>query len=180
MEPQVSASRFRHRDLAILVGTLSGILLVIFASQDPISNFQPIDLVLFFSVPAFAGAIAGFTSGSRSIENGVVVGVVTGLIYAILNGIRLGATAAGEQVLFLIMTIPIWGFVGGYGSVLAYNTLLGNRPENHTLPWPDDSPRSSSLQGLKTCENCKTANPADALFCKNCGSKLATLSGRVS
>jgi len=51
------------------------------------------------------------------MENGAVVGVIIGLVYAILNGLRLGTTAAGEQVLFLIITVPIWGFLGGYGSV---------------------------------------------------------------
>ena len=181
MEPQiqVSTGRFQHRDLAILVGVLSGTLLVVFASQDPISNFQPIDLVLFFSVPAFAGAIAGFAAGSRSMENGAVVGVIIGLVYAILNGLRLGTTAVSEQVLFLIMAVPIWGFVGGYGSILAHKALQGNRLENHVLPWPDDSSRSGSPQGPKICENCKTANPSDALFCKNCGSKLVAVSTRV-
>jgi len=73
--------------------------------------------VIFFSVPALSGAIAGLASAGRSMENGAVVGVIIGLVYAILNGLRLGTTAAGEQVLFLIITVPIWGFLGGYGSV---------------------------------------------------------------
>ena len=108
----VTAARFQHRDLSILVGILSGTLLVVFASENPLSNFQPIDLVIFFAVPALAGAIAGFTSAGRSMENGAVVGVVIGLVYAILNGLRLGSSAAGEQVLFLLLTVPIWGFLG--------------------------------------------------------------------
>src|SRR5438093_3255075 len=103
----ISSARFQHRDLAILVGILSGTLLVVFASEDPLSNFQPIDLVIFFSVPALAGAIAGFASAGRSMENGAVVGVIIGLVYTILKGLRLGNTAAGEQVLFLIFTVPI-------------------------------------------------------------------------
>src|SRR5207253_1271334 len=109
MEPPISvtAARFQHRDLSILVGILSGTLLVVFASENPLSNFQPIDLVIFFAVPALAGAIAGFTSAGRSMEDGAIVGVVIGLVYAILNGLRLGGSAAGEQVLFLMLTVPI-------------------------------------------------------------------------
>ncbi len=160
----VTAARFQHRDLSILVGILSGTLLVVFASENPLSNFQPIDLVIFFAVPALAGAI---------------VGVVIGLVYGILNGLRLGASMAGQQVLFLILTIPIWGFLGGYGSVLAHRTLEGSAMENPVLPWPDDSPRTGPVQGPKICENCKTANPADALFCKNCGTKLGQISSRA-
>jgi len=175
----VTSARFQHRDLAILVGILSGTLLVVFASEDPLSNFQPIDLVIFFSVPALAGAIAGFASAGRSMENGAVVGIIIGLVYAILNGLRLGTTAAGQQVLFLIITVPIWGFLGGYGSVLAQRTLERNPLENHVLPWPDVTPRTGTTQVSKICENCKTANPADALFCKNCGSKLGLVSSRA-
>ncbi len=96
-----ATARFQHRDLSILVGILSGTLLVVFASENPLSNFQPIDLVIFFAVPALAGAIAGFTSSGRSMESGAIVGVVIGLVYGILNGLRLGASMAGEQVLFL-------------------------------------------------------------------------------
>ena len=175
----VTAARFQHRDLAILVGILSGTLLVVFASENPLSNFQPIDLVIFFSVPALAGAIAGFASAGRSMENGAVVGIIIGLVYAILNGLRLGTTAAGQQVLFLIITVPIWGFLGGYGSVLAQRTLERNTLENPVLPWPDVTPRTGTTQVSKICENCKTANPADALFCKNCGSKLGLVSSRA-
>ena len=175
----VTAARFQHRDLSILVGILSGTLLVVFASENPLSNFQPIDLVIFFAVPALAGAIAGFTSAGRSMENGAIVGVVIGLVYAILNGLRLGSSAAGEQVLFLMLTVPIWGFVGGYGSVLAHRTLEGTAIENPVLPWPDDTPRTGPVQGPKICDNCKTANPADALFCKNCGTKLGQISSRA-
>jgi hypothetical protein len=175
----VTAARFQHRDLSILVGILSGTLLVVFASEDPLSNFQPIDLVIFFAVPALAGAISGFTSAGRQMENGAVVGVVIGLVYAIINGLRLGSSAAGEQVLFLILTIPIWGFLGAYGAVLAHRTLEGSAMENHVLPWPDDTPRAGPVQGPKICENCKTANPADALFCKNCGTKLGLVSSRT-
>src|SRR5213594_3783156 len=143
----VTAARFQHRDLSILVGILSGTLQVVFASENPLSEFQPIDLVIFFAVPALAGAIAGFTSAGRSMENGAVVGVVVGLVYAILNGLRLGSSAAGEQVLFLMLTVPIWGFLGGYGSVLAHRTLETNPLENPALPWPDDTPRTGTVQG---------------------------------
>ena len=116
----ISSARFQHRDLAILVGILSGTLLVVFASE-----------------------------------------------------------AAGEQVLFLIITVPIWGFLGGYGSILAHRTLETNPLENPVLPWPDATPRTGTIQGPKICENCKTANPADALFCKNCGTKLGLVSSRA-
>jgi hypothetical protein len=181
MEQSIAAAtaRFQHRDLSILVGILSGTLLVVFASENPLSNFQPIDLVIFFAVPALAGAIAGFTSSGRSMENGAIVGVVIGLVYAILNGLRLGASAAGEQVLFLILAIPIWGFLGAYGSGLAHRTMEGSIMEKTVLPWPDDTPRTGPMQGPKICENCKTANPADALFCKNCGTKLGLVSSRT-
>ena len=175
----VTAARFQHRDLSILVGILSGTLLVVFATENPLSNFQPIDLVIFFAVPALAGSIAGFTSAGRSMEDGAIVGVVIGLVYAILNALRLGTSAAGEQVLFLILTVPIWGFLGGYGAVLAHRTLEGSAIENPVLPWPEDTPRAGSVQGPKICDNCKTANPSDALFCKNCGTKLGQISSRA-
>jgi hypothetical protein len=181
MEQSIASatSRFQHRDLSILVGILSGTLLVVFASEDPLSNFQPIDLVIFFAVPGLAGAIAGFTYAGRSMENGAIVGVIIGLVYAIINGLRLGSTAAGEQVLFLVLTIPIWGFLGGYGSVLAHRTMQGTAIENNVLPWPDDTLRNESVKGLKICDNCKTANPADAVFCKSCGTKLGIVSSRT-
>lgn len=175
----VTAARFQHRDLSILVGILSGTLLVVFATENPLSNFQPIDLIIFFAVPGLAGAIAGFTSAGRSRANGAIVGVVIGLVYGILNGLRLGSSAAGEQVLFLILTIPIWGLLGGYGSVLAHRILEGNPLENPALPWPDDTTRAGLVQGPKMCDNCKTANPADATFCKNCGTKLSLVSSRT-
>src|SRR5260370_2824880 len=181
MEQSIAAAtaRFQHRDLSILVGILSGTLLVVFASENPLSNFQPIDLVIFFAVPALAGAIAGFTSAGRSMENGAVVGVVIGLVYAILNGLRLGASAAGEQVLFLILTIPIWGFLGGYGSVLAHRTLEGSVMENSVLPWPDDTPRTGPVQGPKICVTCKTANPPHPQFRKSFRTKLGQISSRT-
>src|SRR5437899_11818839 len=102
----VTAARFQHRDLAILVGILSGTLLVVFASEDPLSNFQPIELVIFFSVPALEGAIAAFASAGRSMENGAVVGIIIALVYAILNGLRLGTTSRRPPVLLLILTSP--------------------------------------------------------------------------
>src|SRR5438093_11929626 len=103
MEQSISASstRFQHRDLAILVGILSGTLLVVFASENPVSNCQPIDLVIFFSVPALAGAIAGFASAGRSMGNGAIVGVIIGLVSATLTGLRLRTTAAAQQFPFL-------------------------------------------------------------------------------
>jgi len=84
-----------------------------------------------------------------------------------------------EQVLFLNITVPIWGFLGGYGSVLAHRTLESNPLENPVLPWRDTSPPAETTQGPRICENCKTANPFDALYCKNCGSKLGLVSSRT-
>ncbi len=159
----MAATKLQHRELSILVGILAGILLAVFASSTPITNFSLVDLVIFLTIPSLAGALAGFSDPEHSVGNGVLVGIIVGLAYVIMTAVRLTSLTPANIVLFLILSVPIWGFLGGAGAMFAHRASTTSQRYVSTSP---ASPAS------KLCATCSVSNPPDALFCKNCGGKL--------
>ena len=132
-------------------------MLTVFATSTPISDFGIIDLIIFVTIPTLSGALVGFSDPENSVSNASFAGVLIGLAFVVMTAVRLTSTVPVDVVLFLVLTVPTWASLAGAGSLFAHRTLVTTN-------------RLST--DVKICSNCKTANPHDALFCKNCGSKL--------
>src|SRR3970040_692321 len=108
---------FQHRELSVLVGILAGTLMAVFASATPITNLGFADLVIFLAIPSLAGVLSGLADPKHSAENGILVGIVTGLAYVIMISVGSTAPMATNMVLFLILTVPVWGLLSTAGAI---------------------------------------------------------------
>ncbi len=154
----MSTNRLQHRELSLLSGILAGALLTVFAASTSLTSFNPLDLVLFMAIPSLAGALTGYSDPAHHVSNGSLVGFVVGLIYSIVSGVQSSLTET-SAVLFLVLTVPIWGILGAAGAMFVRTAFAASQT-------------SVSISPSKLCSSCNASNPQDASFCKNCGSKL--------
>ena len=154
---RMASPRLQHRELSVLVGVLAGILLSVFATETSVTSFGLIDLIIFLTIPSLSGALVGFGDPEHSAANGALVGIVAGLGYVAMAAVRLTSLVPANIALFLILAVPFWGFLGSAGSMFAHKAI---------------SATPSPAPAVKVCSSCKTSNPPDAAFCKNCGNKL--------
>ncbi len=140
------------------MGVLAGVLFSVFATSNPVTSFALTDLVTYGGIPILTGGLASLSDPDNHIGNGIVVGSVSGLSYVAMDVLRLTSALPQGVSLFLVLTVPIWGFLGVAGSASVYRIA--------------STPSSPATVAVRTCGSCRTANPPDAGFCKNCGTKL--------
>jgi len=155
----LSSRRLRNSDLSILLGVLAGVLFSVFATSNPLASFALTDLVIYAGIPILTGGLASLADPDNQIRNGIVVGFVSGLGYVTMDILRLTSGVPQNVSLFLVLTVPIWGLLGAMGSAAVYRIV--------------STPASLTVDEVRVCASCKTHNPPDASFCKNCGTKLA-------
>lgn len=138
---------------------LAGVLLSVFATSNPLPSFGLTDLVTYAGIPILTGGLAGVADPENHVGNGILVGFLSGLSYAVMETVRLTTALPSNTSLFLVLTVPIWGLLGVTGSVSVYRMA--------------STPSHPASVSMKVCGSCKTPNPPDASFCKNCGRKLS-------
>lgn len=153
----MSYTVIKSGEISVLIGALAGIVLSVIATLAPLSTFGIVDLVVFLAIPVLSGALVSFSNSGGSPANGAIVGLISGLAYLAATVARLSLPVQSDFVVFLLLIVPSWGFLAILGSMFAQRAYIS------TLRTPP---------ALRICSSCKSPNPPDASFCKNCGTKL--------
>jgi len=154
--------------IAIPVGLFIGFVLAFFYELFlPILEFDLKGLVVFLTVPSLAGFVTGALDRRNALENGFLIGVFSGVVNVLLALMRtipargtVSYSFLSSFGVFMLISIFTWGFIGAAAAVLARQSAV-----------PTAAPAVKPLEE-KSCSNCGTRNPAEALFCYYCGKKL--------
>ncbi len=144
--PRLYSRRLQNRDLSILVVVLAGVLLSVFATLKSLTSFALTDLVAYAGMPVLTGGLASLADPDSHIGNGIVVGSFSGLSYVAMEVLRRTSTIPQGALLFLVLTVPIWGFLGVAGSASVYR-IASVAPHG-------------AVATAKLCGSRQTANPS--------------------